>query len=107
MQSREDALRRHFAQQPCAKCHYRQAPETLLVLVRRDRTWMVMATCAQCHHRGLYVITMPAKKAVAPAEAAGAVTKRDVIEMRGFLEQFNGDFLSLFDKGTPGRLATE
>jgi len=106
MQPREDALRRHFAQQPCAKCHYRQAPETVLVLVRRDRTWMVMATCGHCHHRGLYVITMPAHQPRTVA-ANSAITKRDVIEMHGFLEQFNGDFLSLFDAGSPGHFATE
>ncbi|MBA3824279.1 MAG: hypothetical protein H0X24_10355 [Ktedonobacterales bacterium] len=106
MQPREDALRRHFAQQPCAKCHYRQAPEALLVLVRRDRTWMVMATCGHCHHRGLYVITMP-PKATRAADVSGAITKRDVIEMHGFLEGFNGDFRALFDGGAPGRFAAE
>ncbi len=106
MQPREDALRRHFAQQPCTKCHYRQTPEALVVLVRRDRTWMVMATCGHCHHRGLYVITLPARQA-RTADPREAVTKRDVIEMHGFLERFNGDFRALFDSGSPGRFAAE
>jgi hypothetical protein len=100
MHSHDALLRRRFAQQPCSKCQNRGLPETLLVLVRRPRTWVVMATCANCHHRGLYLIS-------APRARSAPVSDRDVTEMHAFLETFNGDFTSLFHGGSSGSMAVE
>lgn len=109
MQPREDALRRQFAQQPCKNCHARHAPESLLILVRRARTWVVMAACANCHHRGMYMVSFPhaEQRALGLVSAHATITTRDVIEMHGFLEHFDGDFLGLFGKGPRGHFAAE
>jgi hypothetical protein len=109
MQAREDALRRHFAHQPCKVCQNRQVPESLFVLVRRAQTWVVMASCANCHHRGIFVVAFPkaARSTPTTLDPTPRVTTRDVIEMHGFLEHFDGDFLSLFGQGPHGHLATD
>ena len=112
MQAREEALQRYFATRSCTSSHYQQRPETVLVLVRRARAWMVMVTCGHCHHRGLFVVSFPAraaKKATAPAPTTilAPIGYRDVHEMQSFLDSFNGDFLALFGPGPQGHLATE
>ena len=108
MQAREDALRHHFAHHSCKVCHNRQQPESLLILVRRARTWVIMAACANCHHRGIFVVSFPKAEQRANAAAVqAAISSRDVIEMRGFLEHFDGDFLSLFGQGPHGHFATD
>jgi hypothetical protein len=107
MQAREESLRRHFAQRPCKVCHHRQTPETLLVLVRRPRAWVVMAVCAHCQHRGIFLVSLPSPKRQHLTDTPPAVSTRDVVEMRSFLDTFDGDFLSLFGAGPHGRLAAD
>ncbi len=107
MQAREESLRRHFAQRPCKVCHHRQTPETLLVLVRRPRAWVVMAVCAHCQHRGIFLVSLPTPKRQHFTDTSPAVSTRDVVEMRSFLDTFDGDFLSLFGAGPHGRLAAD
>jgi hypothetical protein len=109
MQAREESLRRHFAQRPCKVCHHRQTPETVLVLVRRPRAWVVMAVCARCQHRGIFLVSIPSPKRqpAAGTVATPNVSTRDVVEMRSFLDTFDGDFLSLFGAGPHGRFAAD
>ena len=108
MLAREQALRRYFANRPCTSCHHRQTPEAVLVLVRRPRAWMVMATCGHCHHRGLFVIAFaPQNQTHDAAHASTPIDYRDVREMRMFLDTFNGDFLGLFGQGPQGHIAAD
>lgn len=109
MQAREHALRRHFAQRPCKSCLQLAAPETMLVIVRRHSFWMVMVGCAVCHQRSLYTISFAKSSRQTPATAAShlPVSTRDVVDMRSFLEGFNGDFLGLFGAGPHGGFAVD
>lgn len=102
MHAREDAIKRHLAQHPCKACHHSSQPEAMLVLVRRSRAWIVMATCGNCHHRGIFVVSFPAKRA-----NLSPVSTEDVSAMHAFLDSFDGDFLTLFGQGPQGRLATD
>jgi predicted RNA-binding protein YlxR (DUF448 family) len=111
MQAQEPALRRFFSKQPCGRCHSSQEPDTLFVLIRRKDSVMVLVTCSNCHHRGIYIVTAkhnaPAKRLrssqhrsnSSPLSSSAAITYTDVHEMRSFLDGFNGDFLSLFGSG--------
>ncbi len=75
------------------------------MLVRRPRAWVVMAACGHCHHRGVFLISFPATK---PAPATDApISQREVTEMRSFLDQFDGDFLSLFSNNPHGGYAAD
>jgi len=76
------------------------------VLVRRPRAWVVMAACGHCHHRGVFLISFPSAKR-ASAAAAAPISQREVTEMRGFLDQFDGDFLSLFGNKPHGGYAAD
>jgi predicted RNA-binding protein YlxR (DUF448 family) len=111
----DSTLRRFFAKRPCTACHRRQTPETVLILVQRKESSMVLVTCANCHHRGIYVVsTANQAKSIAAGSPIQPITSSsspistdDVREMRHFLTTFDGDFASLFGKGPHGHLATE
>jgi hypothetical protein len=103
MQANEKALRRYFSQRPCAACQRRQEPETVLTLISRTTSAMVLVTCAHCHHRAIYVIS----SRLTPTTQSPPISQRDVHAMHSFLDTFNGDFLSLFNSGSQGYYAAE
>ena len=98
------ALEHLFAQRACATCQQRARPDTVLILSRRQATRMVLVTCGHCHHRGIFVVTLPAS--AAPHRRA-PVGYGDVSAMRRFLSTFDGDFLHLFGPDSSGQLATD
>lgn len=59
MHARERIVRERFAEQACTHCGAQYPPEGVVVLARRRSTWMVMATCTQCHQPGLFVVSFP------------------------------------------------
>ena len=57
MYSRERIIRDRFATHVCGICGTNFSPDGVLVLARRTAAWMVMATCATCQKRGIYIVT--------------------------------------------------
>lgn len=122
MQARERIIRERFAAQTCASCGHSYAPADVLVLARRQSTWMVLATCTQCDHRGIFLVSFPstASEQSPQAQAATAtqqppevtrvsanalipqrgqpdpITAEDVAQLHAFLAGFDGDFKRLF-----------
>ncbi len=111
MKAQEPDLNHYFTTHPCAVCHYQVVPETLLVLARREHTWVVMATCGHCRHRGIFVVSTPKPRQLAPTLSParrGPISTADVRAMRSFLATFDGNFRGLFDPGSGGgQLAAE
>lgn len=125
MKGQERILRERFAQVACQSCGVDHLPDDMLVLAQRGSRWLVLLTCHQCKHRGIFVASFPHSPSraerlealdsldnfdlSAPADplapplpdlwAPGAdspITSADVASIRQFLDGFNGDFHALF-----------
>lgn len=118
MEARERIIRKLLMEQRCHRCGDHFAPESRIVLARRREVWMVMASCSLCEQMDTFIVQFPSQKqgrrhvtsyrlsrppseidAVTPPQAEApvpAVTFDDVLGMRRFLEDFDGDFQRLF-----------
>ncbi|MFN8593010.1 MAG: hypothetical protein U0031_16260 [Thermomicrobiales bacterium] len=103
----------------CSVCHRMFEPDDVHVLSRKSDMWMLMVTCEECHARNFVAAvigdgdteeaqlalrrlgeehvrsrdTSEAEEDEMPTEA---VSVDDVLEMHAFLQEFDGDFKSLF-----------
>lgn len=91
----------------CGACGREYAYENVSVLGHEDELWFLMVVCDGCHSRGLIAALIKDQKRsevisdLIEGEAdriAEKVTVDDVISIREFLKDFNGDFASLFGK---------
>lgn len=123
MHARERVIREHFAGHDCSHCGQPQIHAGVLVLARRRDTWLVLVTCPRCDHRGIFVVSFPPAagqsdprlRAINPADlevralspeslaaalpealVAPVITWDDVLQMRTFLQSFDGDFQRAF-----------
>lgn len=104
----------------CTVCHHNFAPEDIHIVSRKPDLWTMVVACAECNSRNFVAAVLgdgdPAQAQLAlrklseqgpasdedgapdePALPAGdAVSVDDVLEMHGFLKQFDGDFSRLF-----------
>lgn len=127
MHVRERMIRERFATQPCEGCGHAYGQGTVLVLARRPAAWLVLASCGQCEHRCIYLVSfreaareaaseptrhdaapLNVRRAYALADETGPnvsagqpISDDEVAAMRAFLATFNGDFRRLF--GADGR----
>jgi RNase P subunit RPR2 len=105
MQTNDAELSRHFAMRPCSHCQQPMQAESVLIVARRSHTLVIMAVCSQCHHRGLYVLSLPqeAPPTPSPAPRRAPISSADVRAMRVFLDTFDGNFQALFGIGSGGQ----
>jgi hypothetical protein len=122
MHVRERMIRERFATRPCEGCGHAYGLGTVLVLARRPAAWLVLASCGQCEHRCIYLVSFPDEsretasahaKSDAPSltvqqahelseefdlqiQANRPITADEVAAMRSFLANFDGDFRRLF-----------
>lgn len=125
-QQPEQIIKRLMAAVKCTVCGSPYESDRIKFLGHRDELWFLTVTCSRCHTQGLVAallkdangnsatltrISVPGKAlapevvnpeppAVTPEEP---VTADDVLEMHGFLQDFDGDFARLF--GSSGRRA--
>lgn len=59
MKGQERILRERFAQVACQSCGVDHLPDDMLVLAQRGSRWLVLLTCHQCKHRGIFVASFP------------------------------------------------
>ena len=98
----------------CTVCHHNFAPEDIHIVSRKPDLWTMVVACAECNSRNFVAAVLgdgdPAQAQLAlrklseqgpVSEEDGppvgeAVSVDDVLEMHGFLKQFDGDFRRLF-----------
>ena len=104
----------------CSVCHRPFDPDDVQVLSRRSDMWMLMVSCEECHARNFVAAVIgdgDAEEAQLALRRLGEehlkakldfepemddipddpVSVDDVLEMHGFLEEFDGDFNALFN----------
>ncbi len=98
----------------CSQCGGRHRPENLQMVGRSRTMWAFRLTCPTCGAQSFIAAVVGdqpyEEEAVGsqpgPVRGAGTaptpITEDDVIAMRRFLEHFNGDFKSLFSRGSRG-----
>jgi hypothetical protein len=125
MHAQERLIRRLFTAQQCSQCTAPYQEDKVLVLARRGGVWMILASCATCEHKGIFVVSFPGSlskdqrgllitaetlgegaltEAVladdppdrAEPSACSPITGDDVIDMHVFLRHFDGNFAALF-----------
>lgn len=123
MHARERVIRERFAGHNCSRCGRPHGHPGVLILARRHNVWLVLVTCPQCEHRGIFIVSFPSaavqgeegQRAADPAAldvrtlsaaslagalpdagVARAITLDDVLQMRAFLQRFDGDFQRAF-----------
>ncbi len=125
MHAQERLIRQLFTAQQCSHCTTPYQEERVVVLARRGGVWMILASCAACEHKGIFVVSFPGslqqdqRSMLINAEILGEgalteavladdppdraetptpspVTCDDVIDMHVFLRHFDGDFAALF-----------
>lgn len=104
----------------CAVCHHTFAPDDIHIVSRKPDLWTMVVACTECHSRNFVAAVLgdgdPTQAQLAlrrlseqtatiapelstnePELPAGEpVSVDDVLEMHGFLKQFDGDFQRLF-----------
>jgi hypothetical protein len=125
MHPQERLLRRFFTVQQCSQCRASYQEERVVVLARRGGVWMILASCADCGHKEIFVVSFPGSSrqdqrsllihaealgegalteavlADDPAESVEALAQSpvsgdDVMDMHVFLRHFDGNFAALF-----------
>lgn len=116
--AREERIKRLMlaAVSRCSACHRSYTLDDFAVLGHREHLWMVTVICAGCHHQGFVTaviqgrptprpkITPPLLPELSPAERARFATATpvatdDLLDLHLFLDEFDGDFASLFGVG--------
>lgn len=105
----------------CGVCHRGFETDDVHILSRKSDMWMLMVTCSECHARNFvaavigdgdaeeaqlalrrlgeeHVRTSLETDDEAPEIVEDPVTVDDVLDVHSFLEDFDGDFQSLFRK---------
>lgn len=79
MRGQEHILRDQFAQFICATCGATHRPDDMHVLAQRGSRWLLLLTCWQCQHRGIFVASFPRAEADAKSPEPPAVTNAPTI----------------------------
>ncbi|HEX8727031.1 MAG TPA: hypothetical protein VF739_00320 [Ktedonobacterales bacterium] len=81
MKGQERILRERFAQVACQSCGVDHLPDDMLVLAQRGSRWLVLLTCHQCKHRGIFVASFPHPSSRAERlDTLGAMDSLDPID---------------------------
>lgn len=104
---RENLVKKLMAATKCAACGRSYRADDVSILGHEDDLWFVTVSCSACEARYLVaaviregsgpgVVTDPAEVERKIFRSVPAITTGDVLDMRGFLENFDGDFYRLF-----------
>ncbi len=94
----------------CGSCGRQYVFDNVSVLGHEEQLWFLMVVCDGCHKRGLVAALISDHKRpqiigdvleARPEAVVAGVTSADVSAMRDFLQEFDGDFKSLFADGRP------
>ena len=90
----------------CSNCRHRFARDRFSVVAKHEKLWVVSARCSSCHMAQMFWVSLRHGIQLAPEELTSAERERlealpalnsdDVLEMHEFLNEFDGDFRSLF-----------
>ena len=106
---REAFLRRLFAKVSCGICGQKYDAANIRILDQEDGLWVLSVYCGSCGTQGLIaavvqdgnvtdVITDLTEAEYERFDERQAVVMDDVLEMHGFLKEFDGDFSGLFSQ---------
>lgn len=104
---RDAFLKRLFAKVNCGVCGQKYDVSNIKVLDQEDGLWVLSVYCSSCGTQGLIAAVVHEGNItdiitdLTDAEhdrfgTTGVVGMDDVLEMRGFLKEFDGDFSRLF-----------
>lgn len=97
----------------CGTCQRQYDLDSLTVIGHREHLWMVAVACPQCDTQGVITAvidghnldgtagTHPAELTLAEHRrfaAAPIVAADDLLDLHAFLDDFDGDFATLFDR---------
>jgi hypothetical protein len=94
----------------CGNCGEHCDPADIGALGHQEDTWLFSIYCSSCNSRGLIYVTIKiSEEAEAVTELTEAersyfftpISSSDILDMHIFLEDFNGDFASLFTFSPP------
>ncbi|MBC7264206.1 MAG: hypothetical protein H5T64_07570 [Chloroflexi bacterium] len=100
----------------CANCGQHYSLNDVHILGHRNDVWFSRVTCSNCNTQGFILLALrerdasPEIIADVTAEEWAAFQERapvsadDVLDVHNFLEQFNGDFASLWSREGPDSL---
>jgi len=104
---REAFLKRLFAKVSCGVCGQKYDMSNIKVLDQEDGLWVLSVYCSSCGTQGLVaavvqegnitdIVTDLTEAEYNRLDGKSVVGIEDVMEMRHFLKDFNGDFDGLF-----------
>ena len=104
--SQERLFRQLLSTHRCTNCRHRFDRDRFNVVARHEKLWVVSARCSSCRASQMFWVSLRngiqlAPEEVSPLErehfeALPELTSDDVLEMHEFLNEFDGDFRSLF-----------
>jgi hypothetical protein len=105
----ERALKRYISTFRCQVCRCSYRDEHVRVAARHDQLWVVSVRCRRCRHQQLFYFAPRDDEIVSDLSeqeemyfsSMGPLSCDEVLDMHLFLEEFNGDFKSLFSPLDP------
>lgn len=94
----------------CANCGQHYSLNDVHILGHRNDVWLSRVTCSHCNTQGFILLAVREKDASpeiiadvtaeewAAFQERAPVSADDVLDVHNFLEQFDGDFISLWSK---------
>jgi hypothetical protein len=84
----------------CARCGRTYAAQGITVLAQREGIAFVQLVCLTCQAQTLALVTgAPLEAGPIRAGEAGSMNEADVLEMRSFLADYEGDVTGMFEAG--------
>ena len=105
----ESLIKRLIASLKCSTCGQCYDTDSITVIGHREDLWFLRVSCLTCHTQYLVATLISESKAseinteLTEAEIAGlinadAITADELLDMRNFLNGFDGDFSRLFGR---------
>jgi hypothetical protein len=116
-EEREERVKRLIlsAVSRCGACRRRYQLENLAVVGHREHLWMVTVICERCHTQGFITAVIeghdlgvqdsdggPLAAEQASEAVADPVTTDDLLDIHQFLDEFDGNFVTLFARNQSG-----
>ena len=107
---KENMVKRLMTSTKCNVCGRHYQAEDIGILGHEDELWFLTASCSACDVEYLVAAVIKGEREPRAAtdladveivwlEDGDAVTTDDLTDMRDFLEEFDGDFVQLFERG--------
>ena len=105
----ETVIKRLMASVKCTVCGQRYETDNISVLGHQEDLWFLRVLCSTCHTQFLVaavikedkepkVITDLTEAELDKFRDAGVLSADDILDMHGFLKDFDGDFSRLFSQ---------